>query len=157
MSGCRCAPKVSVTLGVVNRTFGFLQRYGECELESHALWVGRLSGRSFSVTEAWFPEQTNTHVSYEVSEEEEFNINKRLHDNGLVAMCQIHTHPARAFHSTTDDEGSALSLPGSLSIVIPDYGFVEQDRPSLWKVYVLRKGRWSAMNRREVEETFRIT
>ena len=151
-----CA-QVTLTHNVLKQTFSFLQRYGEQGLESHALWVGHLSDRSFSVAEAWFPEQKNTCVSYEVSEEEEFNINKRLHDNGLVAMCQIHTHPSSAFHSSIDDEGSALSLPGSLSIVIPDYGFIELEQLDLWKVYALVEGSWHAMKRCEVSKTFQIT
>lgn len=150
------ALKVSLAADVVDRTFGFLRRYGEKNMEAHALWVGRLSGSRFSVADAWFPKQKNTCVSYEVSEEEEFNINKQLHGRGLVAMCQIHTHPTRAFHSTIDDVGSALSLPGSLSIVIPDYGLAGQD-PSLWKVYALVRGRWHALSEREVDETFQIT
>lgn len=157
MTASHACAKVSLTYDVLKRTFSFLRGYGERGLESHALWVGHLSARSFSVVEAWFPEQKNTCASYEVSEEEEFNINKRLHDNGLVAMCQIHTHPGSAFHSLVDDEGSALSLPGSLSIVIPDYGFIEMDQLSLWKVYALVEGSWRAMKKCEVRRTFQIT
>ncbi len=148
--------KINITKSILNSTFEFLQEYGQRDLESHALWVGGKTNTVFRVSEVWFPKQTNTPISYEVSEEEEFRINKKLNDESLMVMCQIHTHPSFAFHSYTDDEGSALVLPGSLSIVIPDYGFIQKDDCSMWEVYVFDGTHWCHLRRVEVNELFQI-
>ncbi len=148
--------KIDITKSILNSTFEFLQGHGQRDLESHALWVGQKTDAVFRVSDVWFPEQTNTPISYEVPEEEEFRINKKLNDESLAVMCQIHTHPSYAFHSNTDDEGSALVLPGSLSIVIPDYGFIQKDDFSMWEVYVFDGTHWCHLRREEVNELFQI-
>lgn len=148
--------KIDITKSILNSTFEFLQKYGQEDLESHALWVGQKTDTVFRVSDVWFPKQTNTPISYEVPEEEEFRINKKLNNESLILMCQIHTHPGDAFHSNTDDEGSALVLPGSLSIVIPDYGFIQKDDFSRWEVYIFDGTHWCRLRRKEVDELFQI-
>lgn len=148
--------KIHMPKTILNSTFEFLQKYGSEYLESHALWVGQKTNTVFKVSDVWFPKQTNTPISYEVSEEEEFRINKKLNNENLSVMCQIHTHPGIAFHSNTDDEGSALVLPGSLSVVIPDYGFIQKDDFSMWEVYIFDGAHWCHLRKEEANELFQI-
>ena len=149
--------RVLLPRGVLRRTLGSLQRYGRRRLESHALWVGRVQDGAFAVVDAWFPRQRRTCCSYTVSEEEEFLINRRLDREGLIAACQVHTHPAAAYHSAIDGDGSALSLPGSLSVVVPNYGRIREGRISECAVYIYDGGSWSAMPEREVDRVFLMT
>lgn len=159
MPGAGAAGTGSIVLprDVLDRTLAALREQGDRGLESHALWVGRVRDGQFTIVDAWFPRQRRTPCSYTVSEPEEFRVNKRLNAAGLVAMCQVHTHPAEAYHSPIDNEGSALSLPGSLSVVVPNYGRVRDGGLSGCAVYKYDGGRWLAMPSREVKRTFRVT
>lgn len=148
---------VDLPRGVLRRTFDFLAEHGMRGLESHALWAGTFSKERFAVSDAVFPEQVRSPVSYEIPEDEEFLVNRQLNKRGLVAMCQVHTHPGRAFHSHTDDSGSALALPGSLSVVVPDYGAAGTDCPRAWAVYELAGRRWRRLPMSRVEEMFLVS
>lgn len=159
MPGDEAAGARSVVLprAVLDRTLAALREQGDRGLESHALWVGRMRDGAFTVVDAWFPRQRRTFCSYTVSEADEFRVNVRLNAAGLVAMCQVHTHPAAAYHSPIDDEGSALSLPGSLSVVVPNYGRVRGGGLSGCAVYKYDGGRWIAMPSSEVKRAFQVT
>ena len=148
--------RVDVPQSVMRRTFAFLREGGSRGLESHALWAGTLSGGAFTVTRVVFPRQVCSPASYRVPETEVFRVNRLLNRQGLVAMCQIHTHPGRAFHSLIDDDGSALALPGSLSVVVPHYAAAGTDEPAAWAVYELGR-RWRRLRRRRVGRLFRIS
>ena len=148
--------EIIIPKDVLNDTFYFLQKYGNLQLESHALWVGKKTENSFQITNVWYPQQENISISYEVSEEEEFRINLHLSNENKTVIAQIHTHPGEAFHSCTDNEGSALSLSGSLSIVIPDFGFIEPNNIDCWKVFRYADERWKSVSDEEVKKIFKI-
>ena len=148
--------RVDLPRDILQTTFGFLRERGSRGFESHALWAGTLSKGTFAVSCAVFPAQLCSPISYEVPQEEEFRINRRLNRQGLVAMCQIHTHPGRAFHSRIDDEGSALFLPGSLSVVVPRYGAEGTGEPAAWAVYELGR-RWRRLRKRASGRMFRVS
>lgn len=150
------AARVVLPRSVLDRTMGALRNHGKRMLECHALWVGRMSPGAFEVSDVWIPEQRCTPLSYEVGEREVFRINKALYDAGLTCMCQVHTHPGAAFHSEIDDQGSELALPGSLSVVIPNYGRAGRGATAGWRVYVYDGRRWTGMARREAEEAFAL-
>jgi hypothetical protein len=51
-----------------------------------------------------------------------WRLNMDLLANVETVVAQLHTHPGRAFHSSTDDAFPLVSTPGFLSIVAPDFG-----------------------------------
>ena len=57
-------------------------------------------------------------------EDHELNVLQCMHLK-LSLVAQIHTHTPNAYHSSTDDKESSLVIPGSFSIVIPDYGYID--------------------------------
>lgn len=148
--------KITIPRNILSSTFDFLRKYGNENLESHALWVGKIISDTFAITAVWFPEQINTIVSYEVPEDEIHRINVKLNELGLTALVQVHTHPTRAFHSNTDDEGSFLVLAGSYSLVIPNFGFIKEDDLDQWMLYRYDGKDWIDVNKREVKELFQI-
>lgn len=148
--------RIEISKDVIARTFEFLQHHGNNENESHAIWVGSEKDNRFRILDVWFPEQTNTFVSYEVSEEEEYRINVELNKQGLTIISQIHTHPGNAFHSETDDDWPTVVLPGSLSVVIPNFGFIEIDDLDSWEVYQYNGEDWKHVSKTEVRELFQI-
>ena len=133
-----------------------MQHNGSQGNESHALLVGTKSQEIFSISDVWFPEQTVSPVSYEVPEEEEFRINVELNKQKLTVIAQIHTHPGDAFHSSTDDDWPSIALPGSLSIVIPDFGFIDITNLDDWEVFQYDGKCWRHMSKKEVNELFQI-
>ena len=141
---------ICIPAQVLDSTFNFLQKYGRKRLESHAIWVGKKTDTTFDVLDAWFPDQSNSATSYVVSAIEEFKINVKLYSQKLIAIAQIHTHPGLAFHSSIDDEGSELVLPNSLSIVIPNFGFIKKDDLARWEVYWYTGHSWKHLSDREV-------
>jgi hypothetical protein len=61
-------------------------------------------------------------------------------DERLVA--RIHSHPAGAFHSPTDDANPALTFEGALSIVVPFFGLGLRRGLGACAVYQLAARRW---------------
>lgn len=149
-------PVVRIPNRVIKDTVNGLREFGAKGLERCALWVGRYAGGRFEVSAVWFPLQRSTAMSYEVDEAEVFRINRKLGRMGLVAMCQIHTHPARAYHSDADNAGSMLALPGSLSIVIPDYGRGGTGAVNRWRVYACDGASWIAIKPKEARRALQI-
>src|SRR5437879_4913507 len=43
-------------------------------------------------------------------------------DQKIVVRAQLHTHPAVAFHSATDDAWPMIGTPGFISVVVPRLG-----------------------------------
>jgi hypothetical protein len=65
-----------------------------------------------------------------------FALNRDCYDHGELLAAQIHAHPGSAYHSDADDALALVRLPGSLSIVVPDFARGP-----------LRRRRWSVHRR----------
>ena len=148
--------QIEIPNKVLLSTFYFLRKNGERKLESHAIWVGKENLSTFKVLDVWFPKQSNDFISYEVLDEEVHRINVRLNKLGLTAIAQVHTHPCSAYHSTTDDNWPILVLPGSFSVVIPDYGFIEEENLDEWAVYRYNGTEWFHISNAGGEALFQI-
>jgi hypothetical protein len=61
-------------------------------------------------------------------------------DERLVA--RIHSHPAGAFHSPTDDANPALTFEGALSIVVPFFGLGLHRGLNACAIYQYAARRW---------------
>ena len=70
------------------------------------------------------------------SEEKLHRINVWLYRNGLTLIAQIHSHPGRAYHSSTDDEFAVATTVGCFSLVVPDFatGSFEIDRLASYRL-----------------------
>jgi hypothetical protein len=55
---------------------------------------------------------------------------------------QVHTHPAEAFHSPTDDEFPIIHMPGFLSLVIPNFGLGPVGFGEAFLTEIQPDGRW---------------
>ena len=110
----------------------------------------------FEIKEVWIPKQENTMISYYIPDIDVHNINVKLNKNKYSAIAQLHTHPGDAFHSLVDDEHTILSLPGSFSIVIPNYGNIPINAIDDWIVYRLLNGQWTLQTKNKVRRLFQI-
>lgn len=71
---------------------------------------------------------------------------KELGERREGVRVQVHTHPAGAFHSPTDDEWPVVHMPGFLSLVVP---YFARGRPSLEGCHLAElqeSGRWRAVD-----------
>ena len=57
-------------------------------------------------------------------------------------ISRIHSHPALAFHSPTDDANPVITYPGALSIVVPFFGLGLRHGLDACAVLVRRNERW---------------
>jgi hypothetical protein len=99
---------------------------------------------------ALIPEQT-CHIMPEgllvtIEGEAIFTLNRDCYAAGELLAGQIHAHPGRAYHSGADDQLALLRLPGSLSMVVPNFASGRLD-PRTWSVHRL-DGRWRRLPRR---------
>jgi hypothetical protein len=79
----------------------------------------------FEVDQAVIPAQrhirTADGVCVMTGAEELHRLNVWLYRNGLTLIAQIHSHPGRAYHSSTDDEFAVATTVGCFSLVVPDF------------------------------------
>jgi hypothetical protein len=70
---------------------------------------------------------------------------KRLAAARRSVKAQVHTHPAEAFHSATDDRWPIVSQAGFLSIVIPDFAEGESTLERAWIGRLQPNGTWQEL------------
>ena len=94
--------------------------------ELFVIWSGTRHGDTFTVSEVHVPRQTSYKLDHglcvRVGGSELHRLNMWLYEAQQVIGAQIHSHPAEAYHSETDDEYPIATLDGSLSIVLPFFG-----------------------------------
>jgi hypothetical protein len=61
---------------------------------------------------------------------------------GCRYLARIHSHPGRAFHSSTDDANPALTHDGAISIVVPYFGLGLRRGLGACAIFRLTAGRW---------------
>ncbi len=61
-------------------------------------------------------------------------------------IARIHSHPAAAFHSETDDKNPGLTNHGALSIVVPFFGLGLRRGLDACAVYRLGPGGWAHLD-----------
>ncbi len=142
---------------ILKDTIKVFRDYGNQFLEACALWVGVDSEKVFHIKEVWFPPQENSIIDYYVSDMDVHQINVKLNKKKYSAIAQLHTHPDGAFHSCIDDEYPILTLPGSLSIVIPNFANIPiKSIFNEMLVYRLIIKEWKLQFKEEVKKLFKI-
>lgn len=149
--------RVVVDRKVVDSTLRALRQFGKHKLEGLVLWLGSIEPRTAHVTRAFIPDQQpvadEDGVGYFVGGDTLFELNKGLAETGLRLIAQVHSHPARAYHSETDDRYAIVTADGGLSLVVPNFGRAPAD-PSCWAVYRLADGRWRELSEKESRVLF---
>ena len=149
--------KILLPETILKDTIRVFRDYGNQFLEACALWVGVDSEKVFYIKEVWFPPQENSIIDYYVSDIDVHQINVKLNKKNYSAIAQLHTHPNSAFHSCIDDEYPILTLPGSLSIVIPDFANIPiKSILNEIRVYRLIINRWQLQSKVEVKKLFKV-
>jgi proteasome lid subunit RPN8/RPN11 len=126
--------------------------------EAVCFWLGRSVGEATVVEEVWIPQFVATAVSYDISPAEMLRVKAHLDDSGQSLLVQVHSHPASAFHSSTDDMNAASPWPGFISIVVPNFGHLRTD---FWKEVeayeLLGGGKWHHLSIADRDARFSTT
>jgi hypothetical protein len=117
--------RVAVPTACAMAVEAHLRQVGRAGSEGLALWVGRQEGDLFRVFETVIPRQihhnTADGVCVIVEGDALHRLNVRLFRERLTLLGQIHSHPGRAYHSSTDDAFAIATTVGCLSLVVPDF------------------------------------
>ena len=99
---------------------------GQHGYELFVIWSGIRDEDVFTVAEVHIPDQTSYQfdagLCVRVDGSELHRLNVWLYESQQVIGVQVHSHPADAYHSETDDAYPIATLDGSLSIVLPSFG-----------------------------------
>jgi hypothetical protein len=102
-----------------------LRAAGAEGFETWVLWTGRQHGRRFDVQTVHVPEQTayrlESGLCVKVDGPALHKLNVWLHDRDETLAAQVHAHPGRAYHSSTDNAFSIVTALGGLSLVVPRF------------------------------------
>jgi hypothetical protein len=128
----------------------FLRQAGARGEELFLVWAGTLFGSTAVVSSVVVPKAASGALHGEIPPDIAGRVFESLDSRDLVALAQVHSHPARAFLSHIDEERPLFALRGFLSIIVPDFGFVDIDALSDWGVYEYQAKRsWREFNTEE--------
>jgi hypothetical protein len=157
----RAVRRFVVPGAILDETVDVLQRAGRRRAEAFVAWAGRhdaSDAETFAFSNVLVPDQTarTTRDGLLVSIDADalFVLNRELYRRGRVLAGQAHSHPGRAYHSKADDALAFVTMPGGLSVVVPD--FARDGRPALrrWAWYRLSAtGVWSPLRDAEITIT----
>ena len=99
---------------------------GQDGYELFVIWSGTRDDDVFTVAKVHIPEQVSyklkTGLCVRIDGSELHRLNVWLYEAKQIIGVQVHSHPADAYHSETDDTYPIATLDGSLSIVLPFFG-----------------------------------
>lgn len=161
MTGLADVRTVSVPRGAVTTVHDHLRAVGKDGYEGLGLWVGVKQGTHFAVRGAFIPAQrhirTADGVCVVLGADDLHQVNVQLFKNKLTLLAQIHSHPSRAYHSTTDDENAIATAVGCLSLVVPDFATAPFDLGRTAAYRLDGAGRWIALDRSDLSRLVTIT
>lgn len=149
--------RVFVPSLIVDHTELVLRQSGVQGHEGFALWAGSLAGGDAHVTTMVVPRAATDTWHGQITPETTAAVLTALDDRDLIPVVQLHSHPRRAFLSETDTIRPLVAVPGFISVVIPDFGFVDLADVGLWSAHEhLNCSLWRELDRGERERRFVI-
>jgi hypothetical protein len=128
---------------IIDSSLDAIARAGADGAELFVAWGGvATDALTFEFRSATIPRQksmrTENGLMVAIEGDALFRLSRELHRRGLTLAGQIHGHPTDAYHSPLDDAWAIPTLPGSLSVVVPD--FAEAGRAALKRCEIYRLG-----------------
>jgi hypothetical protein len=115
-----------VPADILDPSLEAIARAGKDGSELFVAWGGvAVDATTFEFRSATVPRQrslrTDDGLMVVIEGDALFQLNRELHQRGLTLAGQIHGHPTDAYHSGLDDAWAIATLPGSISVVVPDF------------------------------------
>lgn len=126
---------------IIAQTFEHLRECGRGRHECQILWLSSWDSPE-AINEMVHPRHKG-HMGGFILDDAWLNgFWLRLGREKIGIRVQIHTHPAEAFHSQTDDEFPIIHTPGFLSLVIPDFALGPVGFERAYLTEIQANGRW---------------
>ncbi len=145
-----------IPAAVLTQTLEVLQRAGRDGNEAFVTWGGLVveEGTTLKIVSAVVPaqraHQTADGLLVTVDGQSLFEVNRVLYERGEVLAAQVHSHPQGAYHSSTDDCFSLVTLTGALSVVVPRFGADGLNSCRGWAWYRMTgQGQWALLGSRD--------
>ena len=131
--------------GLLDQTIKPIQAAGNDGYEMLILWLGQCYEDHFKVNEVYIPRQetykSETGCFYTIDSAEIAELSDKLYRTRQMVGAQVHSHPRGAFHSETDEAYPIATTEGSISIVLPFFGYNGWEANGI-AVYRLRGHSW---------------
>jgi hypothetical protein len=128
---------------IVHKTFHTFRECGRGECECVVYWTGPAHKNLIDGLE--HPVHVRSALGYQIDDGWLTTFWKALGVSKRSIKAQIHTHPAEAFHSATDDEWPIVSQAGFISIVIPDFALGQPSLENAWIGRLHINGEWQKL------------
>lgn len=147
-------PRLTVEHKAIVHTIARIRQRGERGAEGVMLWLGHRSALDSDVREAYEPLYRSKADQFVVPREGMSALMDRICATNHAVVAQVHSHPARAFHSLADERWALVKHVGAYSIVLP--WFCANTTPeNFWQeavVFVMQpSGRWLELSSTEKE------
>lgn len=151
------APVLYVPSELLTNTHRHLMPHWRAGVEAACLWFGVEKGSVRVATTLALPVLLQSAGNYRMEPSSLRCIAAQMRKQGLIAVAQVHTHPAAwVGHSRYDDERAYSTRDASLSLVWPHYGHaVGHDLEGIG-VHERRNGRWEQLRDEEVGQRVRV-
>ncbi|MHB8341110.1 MAG: hypothetical protein ACYDB7_08035 [Mycobacteriales bacterium] len=127
--------RVFIPTLVVDHTELVLRQAGVHGDEGFAVWAGTLADGDAHVATLVIPRASGGATHGEISADTTANLLSALDERDLVPIMQLHSHPRAAFLSEVDAIRPLVAVPGFISVVIPNFGFVDLADIGLWSAH----------------------
>jgi len=149
----------TIPASVITNTREVLLIAGREGLEGVVLWIGQRRGTHVEILSEYVPRQISYRSEHGVAvqiPDDEIALIIAWLPEGLAVACRVHSHPGKAYHSSTDDVNALLSHAGAISIVVPH--FARDDlRLEHCSVNELDDDfRWRELTPRETQQRFHV-
>jgi len=142
---------------VLDVTLLFLRQAGAHGDERFLVWAGSILAGEGVVSTVVMPRAASGPLHGEIPPEVNAHVFDALDSRDLVPLAQIHSHPRGPGMSSIDRERPLVAVAGFLSIIVPDFGYVDPDAVTAWGVYRYQAPRrWLELSAREKVETIVI-
>jgi len=142
---------------IIDHTELVLRQAGVHGNEGFAIWAGTLSGGDAHVATLVVPRASGGPTRGEISADTTAHVLMGLDERDLVPIVQLHSHPRKAFLSDVDAIRPLVAVPGFISIVVPNFGFVNLADVAQWSVHEYGgPERWRELDNNERQRRFII-
>lgn len=152
-----------IPAGLIEFGHNYLRQVGQRGFEGLVLWAGRPredNAKIFDVVEVFAPKQNGFRgpkgVGLTVDGNELFRMNAELYRRRLLLAGQVHSHPTEAYHSSTDDHYATVTIPGGLSLVVPDFASRPFEVASTAVYRLAEEGEWVEVSRQAARSLIRV-
>lgn len=146
-----------INSAVIEKTYAHLKREGMKPTEGLVYWAGWYLNNVCLVTSLLVPSGFSRYGGVCVPTQEMVRIARLMRGFDLFIVAQVHTHPGDHGHSGGDDVNAVSSVPGFLSIVVPN--FAQAATLRLEDCYLHRylgKGRWRELPSAESKRLIQV-